>query len=379
MQYRQFGKLDFKVSALGFGAMRLPVTDTALQIIDEKEAAKMIHYAIEHGVNYIDTAYYYQNNTNEIIIGNILKQNNYRHKVKIATKLPCWLVTFDHKDPDELLNEQLKKLQTDHIDFYLLHALFGERWQEMKGIQILEWAEKAIRDGRIGHLGFSFHDSFGAFKEIVDDYDKWEFCYIQYNYMNENVQAGKKGLEYAAIHGIPVVVMEPLLGGRLANLPGDVQDIFDEYQASPVDIALRWLWNQPEVACVLSGMTATEQVEKNVAIAEKSGINTFSAQEEKLVNKARELLSAKAQIPCTKCRYCLPCPNSVDIPFILELYNEFLTFQKHGMTKDLYSYHIPDQNKATSCTQCRLCESKCPQKIKISEWMPIIHEELLFK
>lgn len=366
MQYRKFGNIDFNVSALGFGGMRLP-----------EDADKMLHYAIDQGVNYIDTAYYYQNDMNETVLGRILNQANYREKVKIATKLPCWLVQ-SQEDAEKFLDEQLKKLQTDHIDFYLLHALFHERWETVKEYRIMEWAQRAKEKGKIGHIGFSFHDSYEVFKQIINEYDQWEFCYIQYNYLNEDVQAGRKGLEYATKKGLPIVIMEPLLGGILANPPTKIRTLFQQHNMDPVEVALRWLWNKPEIVCVLSGMTSLEQVVQNIEIANRATIGGFSSQEQGLVELSKNLYQENISIPCTKCRYCLPCPNSVDIPFIFELFNEATTYEHFGMNKELYNYHIPDANKANACIQCGECEGKCPQKIRISDWMPIIHQKLSF-
>jgi predicted aldo/keto reductase-like oxidoreductase len=244
MKYRTFGKLDWKPSALGFGAMRLPRIDDDPAQIDEPEATRMVRYAIDQGVNYVDTAYPYHRETSETFLGRAL-QDGYRERVKLATKLPCWKVeTFD--DFDRYLNEQLAKLQTDHIDFYLLHALNKETWPKMRDLGALRWAEGAQADGRIGHLGFSFHDKYEVFQEIVDATDLWMFCQIQYNYMDVEEQAGTKGLQYAAGKGLAVVIMEPLRGGRLTQyVPPAVQQIWDSapVRRSPADFALQWLWN----------------------------------------------------------------------------------------------------------------------------------------
>lgn len=377
MQYRKFGKLDFQVSALGFGAMRLPIIDNQGQNIDMNEAARMIYYAIDSGVNYIDTAYPYHEGFSETAVGNILKQGDYRSKVKIASKQPVWLIQ-EPGDPDKYLNEQLEKLQTDHIDFYLLHGLFSDRWKFIQDFKMLEWAEKVLQQGKIGHIGFSFHDGFELFKEVIDSYDKWDFCQIQYNYVNEDVQAGKRGLEYAASKGLAVIVMEPLLGGTLANPPQNIQEAFSKVNADPVDIALRWLWDKPEVSCVLSGMSTMDQVKQNIAIADRSGVYTLTESENRLVEKVQELHKTNNPIPCTKCRYCMPCPNGVNIPYNIEVYNEAVVHNKYDLSKSLYNWHIPDVHKAAACTQCRLCEEQCPQKIGISEWMPKIHKELVF-
>lgn len=363
MKYRTFGNTGFQVSSLGYGAMRMTA-----------RSGKALHYAIDHGVNYIDTAYAYHNGLNEIMLGRILKQAGYKKRVKIATKLPCWLISSP-QDPDKYLNEQLKRLQIEHIEFYLLHALYKERWLNLNHYKILDWAEKVKKQGKIGHFGFSFHDSYDVFKAIIDGYDQWDFCYIQYNYLNENIQAGKVGLDYASKKGIAVVIMEPLLGGVLANPPLEIKQFFEEQQEDPVDIALRWLWDKPEVSCVLSGMASVEQVTQNVKIADQYGIGNLSSREKKLIEQVKSLYNQADPIMCTKCKYCMPCPSHVDIPFILELYREAVNYNKYALNKLFYSIHIADESKASACTQCRLCEEKCPQKIRISEWMQKIQKE----
>jgi hypothetical protein len=245
MQYRSFGKLEWQVSALGFGAMRLPVIDDDPSQIDEPEAAQMFRYAIDHGVNYLDTAYPYHRETSETFLSRALA-DGYRARVKLATKLPCWKVEASH-DFDRFLDEQLERLQTDHIDFYLLHALDAKSWRKMRDLGVLDWAEKTIADGRFHHLGFSFHDEYAVFQDIVDGYDNWTLAQIQYNYMDEEHQAGTRGLEYAAAKGLAVVVMEPIRGGQLAiSPPQRIADIWANaiVRRSPAEWALRWVWNQ---------------------------------------------------------------------------------------------------------------------------------------
>ncbi len=264
MQYRRFGKLDWKVSALGFGCMRLPTIGEDRANIDEEKATAMVRYAIDHGVNYVDTAYPYHGGESERFVGRVLK-DGYREKVHLATKMPMWAIQ-DASDPDRILNEQLEKLQVDYIDFYLFHGLRKPRWETVKQFDLLGWAEKALADGRIRHLGFSFHDNFDVFKEIIDSSDLWTFCQVQYNYVDINNQAGRKGVQYAASQGLGVVVMEPLLGGRLVDPPDPVKEIWDTapVQRKPADWALQWVWNQPEVSVVLSGMNTMQHVTENV-------------------------------------------------------------------------------------------------------------------
>jgi predicted aldo/keto reductase-like oxidoreductase len=374
MKYRRFGKLDFKVSALGFGCMRLPTVDGDEAHIDEPKAMEMLRYAIDHGVNYVDTAYPYHGENSERLVGRALK-DGYREKVKLATKMPCWLINTP-EDFDRYLDEQLKKLQTDHVDLYLLHALWSERWARMRNLGVLEWSERAIADGRIGHLGFSFHDSLPVFKEIVAAYD-WTMCQIQYNFMDENVQAGTGGLKHAAEKGIAVVIMEPLLGGSLANPPAEVRRIWDSAGKQPVDMALRWLWNKPEVSVVLSGMSATEHVQQNLESADASGVDALTQGELDLIARVHDTYRGFASVPCTKCRYCMPCPNGVDIPRNFELYNEAVIYDSLDLSKALYNWHMPEGQRASACVACGECEEKCPQHIQISQWMPRVHETLV--
>ncbi len=367
MQYRTFGKLDWKPSALGFGAMRLPTVDGK---IDEAEATAMIHYAFNHGVNYIDTAYPYHGGESEFVVGRALK--GYRDRVRLATKMPTWL-TKEPGDFDKYLDEQLKKLDVDYIDFYLLHALGRSRWEAVRDLGVLKWAEGALADGRIRHLGFSFHDDLAAFKEIVDAYH-WDFCQIQHNYMDVKNQAGTEGLQYAAAKGLGVVIMEPILGGRLVNPPQPIQALWND---SPVkreaaDWALQWLWNQPEVSVVLSGMSTMQQVVENVASAASSRVGSFSPQELAIIDQVRVRYQELCPIPCTKCRYCMPCPNGVDIPGNFAVMNEGIMYDKLDASRQHYTQWMPEPARADACIQCRECEEKCPQHILISEWMPVI-------
>ena len=379
VEYRPFGKLDWKGSVLGFGAMRLPVIDGKMASIDEEEARKMVRYAIEHGVNYIDTAFPYHEGQSELCIGRIL-QDGYRDRVKLATKLPSWLI----HSPDEFdryLDLQLDRLQTERIDFYLLHGLNRTFWPHLRDMGVLRWAERAIADGRIGHLGFSFHDDFPTFKEIMDGYDYWTMCQIQYNYMDVNFQAGAAGLRYAADKGLAVVVMEPLRGGRLTRkLPQDAAAILEKAHCTRglAELALQWVWDHPEVSVVLSGMSKMAHVVENVACAEHAADNTLSAQERKLIDRIREAYIGLAPIPCTNCQYCQPCPNSVDIPRIFELYNEALMYKDFRSPRFFYQSitGLKAEQRGDRCLECGECEAVCPQEIGISEWLKKAHELL---
>lgn len=381
MEYREFGKLDWKTSALGFGCMRFPTTDgnPLSGKIDEGEAIKLIRYAIDHGVNYIDTAYPYHEGESEIVVGKALK-DGYRERVKLATKSPLWFVKKP-EDFDKYLDEQLEKLNTTHIDFYLLHSLTRKLWNKVVlNHNILERAEEAKRKGKIKYIGFSFHDDYDCFEEIVDGYAKWDFCQIQYNYMDTENQAGTKGLKYAHSKGIPVVIMEPLLGGRLANPPRVVLDIFDEIdRGSSADWALQWLWNQREVSVVLSGMSSLDQLKENIESANKSGINKLTREELEIIERVKTKYRERLIIPCTGCNYCMPCPNNVKIPYIFQLYNDGHIHEDMEGSQGYYSRQISERGRANNCISCKICEEKCPQKIEISQWMPKVHRTLTEK
>ena len=375
MRYRKFGGMDWEVSALGFGCMRLPVIGGNSSQIEEKEAAEMLYLAIDQGLNYIDTAYPYHGGQSESFVGRTL-QGSYRDQVNLATKLPSWKIEKT-EDFDFYLNDQLDRLLTDQIDCYLLHGLDHKNWTKIESLGVLSWAEKALADGRIKHLGFSFHDELSLFKSIIDAYQKWDFCMIQYNYMDQDYQAGKEGLIYAADKGLGVVIMEPLRGGRLIDPPAKIQEIWDEAetQRTPADWSFQWLWNQPQVSAVLSGMSTLEQVQQNLDSADRSGIGSLTENDQQLVSKTREAYLDLALIPCTRCNYCLPCPEGVDIPHILGIYNDGIMYDKLEISKTNYNLWVPDEAKGDKCVICRECEDQCPQDIPISNWMAQIHQE----
>jgi uncharacterized protein len=372
MKYRQFGQLDWKVSALGFGCMRFPTVDGA---IDEAEAIRMVRYAIDNGVTYFDTAEPYHGGNSEVVLGKALL-DGYRDEVVLATKIPSWKVETA-EDFDRFLDSQSAKLQTDYFDLYLLHSLDKKSWANMRDLGFLDWAEKRMAEGRFKRLAFSFHDDLETFKTIVDGYDNWAMAQIQYNYMNTEHQAGTEGLRYAHGKGLAVVVMEPLLGGRLANPPEPVQAAWDtaETKREGVDWALQWLWNQPEVSVALSGMSTMEQVEQNIASAEASAIDSLNADELALVERVREVYEKLSPIPCTSCKYCMPCPNEVNIPGVFGMYNTAVMYNQGEGQRGRYA-RMDEANRASSCIQCRLCEDLCPQHIPISEWMPEVDAAL---
>ena len=373
MKYRKFGNLDWDVSVLGFGAMRLPVIDNDPSRIDETEAINMVRHAIDNGVNYIDTAFTYHDEQSERFIGKML-QNGYREKVKLATKLPSWLVESPH-DFDRFLDQQLEKLQTDHIDFYLLHALNSTYWPKLRNWDVLNWAEGAIADGRIQQLGFSFHDDFDVFKDIVDAYDRWTFCQIQYNFMDVEYQAGIKGLQYAAGKGLAVVIMEPLRGGQLTNkVPPSVDALWQsaEIRRTPADWALQWIWNHPEVSVLLSGMSTMQHVLENLDCADRSEAALLSGDELNLIDKVRQEYRRLVPVPCTNCKYCLPCPNSVEIASIFEYYNDAMIYDNLRGPRFRYN-DLAKEQLADNCVECFECEEKCPQGISIVEFLKQAH------
>ncbi len=368
MHYRDVAGV--KASILGFGAMRMPLLPDG-KTVDQRETDRMIRRAVERGVNYIDTAAPYHDGQSEVVLGKILSKG-LREKVILATKQPCWLVQ-KKEDFDALLDDQLRKLETDHLDFYLLHALFTDRWQGVRRFDVLGWLERKRAQGKILHFGFSFHDNLDVFKGLLDEYRGWEMCQIQYNYMDESFQAGTDGVRLAAARKIPLVVMEPLRGGFLASPPDQIGSIFSRAGLDPVESALRWLWAKPEVSVVLSGMSTMDQLERNMDIAERIDPTGLSAAEGAAIAEARAVYEKLTPIPCTQCRYCMPCPSGVFIPDNISLYNKSVIFGSFEAGKVQYMFHTPDANKASACTGCGSCEDKCPQRIRISEWMPKIH------
>ena len=365
MKYRSMGQTGTKVSALGFGAMRLPlVTDeNGNASIHEEEAIKMIRTAIDHGVNYVDTAYPYHNGMSEILVGKALK-DGYREKTMVATKSPVWLIESED-DFDRYLEEQLHKLEIECIDFYLLHALSAGRFQDVVlKYNLIPKMVEAKKKGKIKYMGFSFHDNWDAFKTIIDSTDAWDFCQIQMNYIDVNNQATIQGMEYAASKGLGIIIMEPLLGGKLANPPKNVQAALCGSK-TPVEWAFDFLWNREEVSIILSGMSDMQQTLDNLEYADRSSIGMLEEKELKMLAKAKEIYDTMALVSCTKCEYCMPCPFGLHIPKTFEAYNKTASV---GMkeAKELYD---SIQTKADACKKCRKCEKVCPQAIKISEVM----------
>lgn len=383
MLYREFGKTKEKVSVLGFGCMRLPVIGDDPTHIDEENTINMIRYAIDQGVNFIDTAYPYhgfsmdQGGASEPFLAKALK-DGYREKVKIATKLPSWAVET-REDMDKFLNEQLKRLESDYIDFYMMHGINKNNWENLKELGFEEFLDGAIADGRIKNAGFSFHDRLELFKDVVDHYN-WSFCLIQLNYLNDEYQAGKEGMEYASAKGLGVAVMEPLRGGQLAtNIPAEVQELFNgaDIRRSPAEWALRWVWNHPEVGVVLSGMNTMEQLEENLKISKEAHPHMLTDQELNITKEAKSIFEKKVKINCTDCGYCLPCPSGVNIPENFAKYNDYFLFGSPEMM-DLYkfNYHafVLEHEQAAVCSNCGICEEHCPQNIKIIQELENVKE-----
>ncbi|MEW8961430.1 MULTISPECIES: aldo/keto reductase [Paraclostridium] len=364
MRYREFGKTGEKISILGFGCMRFPQIDGK---IDEEKTIEMVRYAIDNGVNYIDTAYPYHNGESEIVVGKILK-DGYRERVNLATKLPSWEIN-SREDMDKYFNEQLKKLQTEQIDFYLIHALDKGLWENLVENNIFDFLNEIKKSKKVRYVGFSFHDKYEVFKEIIDSYD-WDFTQIQYNYLDEEYQAGTKGLEYASKKDMGVIIMEPLRGGKLANnLPNDILEIINKSDSkkSPAQWAFKFLYNKPELGIVLSGMSNMEQVIDNIRICNEDGVaDSMNLENEKVIEALRDTLKSKIKINCTDCKYCMPCPNGVNIPACFECLNNSSMFNDiEGIKNNMYKYLIEQDVDASKCIECGKCEKSCPQHIDI--------------
>ena len=396
MRYRQFGRCGFEVSALGFGCMRLPCVGGDQSAIREDEAVRMVRYAIDEGVNYVDTAYGYHGGNSEKFVGRALA-DGYRDRVKLATKLPVWLCK-SYDDFDRLLGEQLERLATDHVDCYLLHSLDKKSWLKVRDMGVLDFLARQLELGRIRYAGFSFHDAYEVFTNIVDAFD-WDFCQIMLNYVDVEYQAGLAGLKYAAERGLAVVVMEPLRGGKLAaNLPDEVvaalgmRGVDDDGRCacggvggeggagrdgwSPAEWALRWVWNLPEVSVALSGMSSMEQVVDNIRIASDAAPGALTERQLAMLARAREAYMARIKIGCTECGYCQPCPQGVLIPDVFGLYNEAEIFNAWEGSRWMYGGIVKASRDASKCAECGQCEAACPQQLKVIELLKEAHAAL---
>jgi len=378
MLYRKVPKNGDELSILGFGCMRLAVRDGK---IDEERATRQVRYAIDHGVNYIDTAWPYHMGESEPFLGRALA-DGYREKIKLATKLPSWTIK-SREDMDRILNAQLERLKTDHIDYYLVHGLVGLLWNKMEKLEVLDFLDRAKADGRIVNAGFSFHGTVDDFKRIVDAYP-WTFCQIQYNFLDEKNQAGTEGLEYAASKNLGIIIMEPLRGGKLTNpVPSEVQEIWNEatVKRTPTEWALRWIWNRPEVTVVLSGMNEESHIEENLKIASEAYPNSLTDAELQLVKKVEQKYRKLMKTGCTGCRYCLPCPSGVDIPGCFEIYDNFYLSGNEKEAKLMYAAKpggiirgdVPGY--ASQCVQCGQCVEKCPQHLDIPSLLEAVKEK----
>ncbi len=371
MEKRALDKLGIETSLLGFGCMRFPVTGEGK--IDEPEAERMLDKAIAAGVNYIDTAYPYHGGDSEPFVGKVLHKYD-RDSFYLATKLPVWMIN-SIEDVDRIFAQQLERLQTEYIDFYLMHAMDKGRWDKMLEMGCVKRLEELKAEGKIKYLGFSFHDSYEAFEEILN-YRDWDFCQIQLNYMDTKEQAGLKGYELTAKKQIPLVIMEPVKGGSLATFADDIMDKFHSVkpEASAASFALRWVGTLPNVKVILSGMSTMEQVEDN--------LNTFtnfqplSDKEHSIVEEVVELLNSRVQNGCTGCRYCMPCPAGVNIPGSFKVWNTYHMYQNYNMVKNAWENDLGDAHQPKNCIECGKCEKECPQKLNIREDLKRVQVDL---
>lgn len=375
MQYRRITKNDLKVSALGFGAMRFPVENGDNCKIIKDEAQRMLQRLYEGGVNYFDTAYVYHCETSEAVIGEFLKTVP-REEVYVASKLPMWLCK-EHADYNKLFEVQLERLQTDYIDFYLTHSLTKKSFDKMVELDVFKFLDLEKEKGRIRYAGFSFHDDYEVFVEILESYP-WDFCQIQLNYMDVDYQAGLKGLQKAKELGIDVIVMEPIKGGNLAQVPDDIQALFDQNpkQMSPAEWAQRWVYSQPDVSLLLSGMSNMEQVEENLKIAATANEYILDERELSIVEKAKELFEQRVQVGCTSCEYCMPCPFNVNIPEVFDIFNNASVYGRWEVNRNRYEELLKSNRDATQCTECGQCEGLCPQHLSIIEDLKRAHKAM---
>lgn len=374
MNYRE-DRRGNKLSILGYGCMRFTKNGSE---VDLDKAEQEVMYAIRHGVNYLDTAYVYAGN--EVAVGKILTKNNCRKDINLATKLPHYLIR-SAAGAEKKFQEELERLQTDYIDYYLMHMLNDVKtWEKLVNLGIKEWIQEKKENGQIRQIGFSYHGNSENFKKLLDAYD-WDFCQIQYNYLDEHSQAGRNGIEYAGEKGIPVIIMEPLRGGRLVNnLPQEARKLIaeDGTFATPAEMGLRWLWNQPQVTCVLSGMNSMEMVQENIRIASEAQVGEFSEKQLDMVEQVKAEIKKKMKVGCTGCGYCMPCPQGVDIPMAFHCYNvKYSEGKKSGTWEYLQSTGMRrESSSASQCIGCGKCEKHCPQGIPIREKLKEAVKEL---
>lgn len=364
MKYR-LDRYGNRISQLGYGCMRFSKKGTG---IDYEKAEKEVLLAIEQGVNYFDTAYIYPGS--EECLGRILDENKCRDRVNIATKLPQYIIRSSAAI-DKTFHEELSRLRTDHIDYYLMHMFTDyAEWEHLKGLGIEQWIARQKAEGSIRQIGFSYHGETGMFLKILDTYD-WDFCQIQYNYLDEHTQAGRKGLQAAAKKGVPVIIMEPLRGGKLVNLPDKAKNVLacDSNGYTPAELGLRWLWDQPEVTCVLSGMNSEEMINENTRIASEAQPGDLTPEDMQIVEQIKQIIREREKVGCTGCRYCMPCPKGVDIPGNFYYYN-LMYMEKKSSARLEFAQNIGLRKQpcfASQCVGCGLCEKHCPQHIRIRE------------
>lgn len=374
MLYRKLGSTGENVSILGLGCMRLPVINGQYNKVDTNYAVPLIQKAIDKGVNYLDTAYPYHDGQSERVIAEALK-GGYREKVFIADKLPSWLIE-KRSDMDSYLKIQLDRLQTEQIDFYLLHSVKKNYWSKLESLGVLEFLDDAVKDGRIKYTGFSFHGEMELFFDVIDSY-KWDICQVQHNIIDDNYQAGKEGIRYASSQGVGVVIMEPLRGGTLVkNVPTEVQEIWDEaaVKRPPVEWALRYLWDLEEVDIVLSGMTMIDDLYQNLKIAEQGLANTLTITEKELIREVKRAYKERKKIDCTQCGYCMPCPSGVNIPGNFEQLNHAYMFQDVANSRMNYFMLLKEDERASNCIECGDCEKLCPQMVPIQKTLKKVRE-----
>lgn len=375
MIYRKFGNTGLENSVIGLGTMRLPVIDNDDKKIDEDKAINLIRHAIDKGINYIDTAYPYHGGHSEIVVGKALL-DGYRERVTLVTKLPSWLIT-EYDDFEKYLDEQLEKLQTDHIDVYLLHALNKGYWDNYKKHRVFEFLDYIKKSGKVKHVGFSFHDEKDVFMDIVQSYD-WDVCMIQMNYMDVNYQATLEGLKKAGELNIPVIIMEPLKGGLLVSTPESIRDIWNtsDLDRNAAYWSFKWLLNQREVVTVLSGMGSISQVDENIAYANEFKVNSLGDNDLAMFDKVKKAYEDRVKISCTDCKYCMPCPAGVNIPKVFKVVNEGFIFENIESSRMKYKMFFSEGEKGSSCVGCKVCEAKCPQHIQIASEIKKSHELL---
>ncbi len=363
MQHRNITKDKILTSVLGFGLMRLPVIDGDNCVIDKVSSMEMLKFAYDNGVNYFDTAYIYHCEKSETILGEFLKTID-RSSVHVATKLPMWLCET-YEDYQKMFDIQLERLQTDYIDFYLTHSLSKKSFDKMCELDVFNFLDQKKSTGEIKYAGFSFHDELSVFKEILDSYD-WDFCQIQLNYLDANYQAGVEGLRLAREKGISVIIMEPMKGGSLVDLPEESKVFFEENNVTctPAELAQKWVYDH-DISLLLSGMSNMDQTIENIRIANSVSDKNLKPNEEKAVEQIVKFLNDRIKVGCTSCEYCMPCPFGVNIPGVFERYNHASVFNKYESSKKSYAKLISDEKDATRCTECGTCESLCPQSIEI--------------